>query len=57
VTGTLRELLVIVERREDQRRIELLLPPEEMQGRLIAWGAASVEASCRTLETGFKRPP
>jgi hypothetical protein len=57
VAGTVRELLVIVEGREDQRRIELLLPPEEMpNGLLIAAGAAGVEASCRTLETGFTRP-
>ena len=46
---------MIVEGPEDQRRLELLLPPDEIPELiLLGGGAAGVEAGCRVLETGFQ---
>lgn len=50
-------MLIIVEGRDDLRRLPLLLPPELVPRTiLMAEGAKGVQATCRTLESGFDRP-
>jgi hypothetical protein len=50
-------MLIVVEGPDDLRRLPLLLPPELVPGAiLMAEGTKGVQATCRTLESGFDRP-
>ncbi len=50
-------MLIVVEGRDDLRRLPLLLPPDLVPGTiLMADGAKGVQATCRTLENGVDRP-